>query len=86
MRTFATSLLIWAAITVAAIAMTRPIPRAATSTESPSSLHSAWIARDPISSPPALEQRFGRDTLLYFPMESRQLNPVAFATGAPFAR
>ena len=79
MRTFVSSLLIWAAITVAAIAMTRPVPQALPSGESPSSLRTAWIARDPISSPPALEQRFGRDTLLYFPMESRQPNlPVAF--------
>lgn len=86
MRMVATSLLIWTAITVAAIAMTRPIPQAPLSTESLSSLHSQWIARDPVSSPPALERRFGRDTLLYFPMESRQLNLPVAMSAAPFAR
>ena len=82
MRTFASSLLIWAAITVAAIAMTRPIPQAPPSAESPSSLRSQWITRDPITSPPALERHFGRDTLLYFPMATTPNLPVAVTIGA----
>jgi hypothetical protein len=87
MRTFMSSLLIWAAITVAAIAMTRPLPQAPPSGDSPSSLHTQWIARDPIESPPALQQRFGRDTLLYFPMAVGQPNlPVAFTVAALPAR
>lgn len=84
MRTFVSSLLIWAAITAVAIAMTRTPPQLPPSGESPSSLHSQWIARDPVNSPPALQQRFGRDTLLYFPMETRQVNlPVALTIPAP---
>jgi hypothetical protein len=83
MKTLASSLLIWAAITVAGFAMARPAPQSPQIEQRSSSLRSPWIARDPISSPPALEQRFGRDTLLYFPMESRPLNlPVAVTIGA----
>ena len=36
-------------------------------------------AVEPLMTPKALEQRFGRDTLLYFPME-RTADPVALQT------
>ena len=82
MRTFASSLLIWAAITVVALAMSRPVPQNPSADPQPSSLRSAWIERDPVMSPPALERRFGRDTLLYFPMTTTPNLPVAVTIGA----
>lgn len=82
MKTVASSLLIWTAIAVVALAMSRPVPQSPSGDHQPSSLRSAWIERDPVTSPPALERRFGRDTLLYFPMETRPNLPVAVTIGA----
>jgi hypothetical protein len=82
MKTVATSLLIWSAIAVVAFAMSRPVPQPPSGALQPSSLRSAWLERDPVTSPPALERHFGRDTLLYFPMESRPNLPVAVTIGA----
>jgi len=82
MKTVATSLLIWTTIAVVAFAMSRPVPQPLSGAPQPSSLRSAWVERDPVMSPPALERRFGRDTLLYFPMESRPNLPVAVTIGA----
>jgi hypothetical protein len=82
MKTFATSLLIWTAIAVVALAMSRPAVQSPSRDNPPFSLRSAWIERDPVTSPPALARRFGRDTLLYFPMESRSNLPVAVTIGA----
>jgi hypothetical protein len=85
MKTLASSLLISVAIVGIATTMNRPA--AVQGDGRSSSLPSQWIARDPITSPPALAQRFGRDTLLYFPMQARQPNPpVAFAVTGAFQR
>jgi hypothetical protein len=82
MKTVASSLLIWAAIAVVALAMSRPVPQSPSGDHQPSSLRSTWVERDPVTSPPALERHFGRDTLLYFPMEARPDLPVAVTFGA----
>lgn len=82
MKTVASSLLIWTGIAVVALAMSRPVPQNPSADHQPSSLRSAWVERDPVTSPPALERRFGRDTLLYFPMATTPNLPVAVAIGA----
>jgi hypothetical protein len=84
MKTLPSSLLVSLAIVGIATTMNRPA--AVQSDERSSSLRSEWIARDSITSPPALQKRFGRDTLLYFPMEARQPNLPAFTLTGAFQR
>jgi hypothetical protein len=87
MKTLASCVLISAAIACVVMAHGRPLRQSPVREERNSSLRSEWIVRDPIASPPALEKRFGRDTLLYFPIEATQPHlPVALTATGAFTR
>ena len=73
MRSLACSVLLSMTVAVGSQLFSAPAPRAARNRFKPQTASSAVDAQD---SPAALERRFGRDTLLYFPME-RVSAPVA---------
>ena len=77
MKALAGSLVIVMVLAAAATLLSAPAPQA---DKDRPKLRIESPAVDPQTTPAALEQRFGRDTLLYFPMDRGTAAPVALQT------
>ena len=77
MKALAGSVMILMVLAAAATLLSAPAPQA---DKNLPKLRMESPAVDPQMTPKALEQRFGRGTLLYFPMDRETAAPVALQT------